>query len=368
MINVILIDDEEPALLEMEFLLGAYPQVQIVGKYLNPVEGMEMVERLRPHAVFIDINMPGIDGMTISNKLWEKTIETKIIFVTAYEQYAFEAFRVEAMDYLLKPVSRERLDRTIGRLVKDNEKKPQILNEVLEIRCMGGLRLGWRDKKPIKWRTEKEKELFAFLLNHAGITMSKSRIIDELWNDYAFDRAISQLHNSIYHIKKTLREYGVGSEQIHISGHYCLSLGDVWYDRLLIEEKMKKRGGSDTIETLEEALQLFDGEYLSPEGWSWVEQERELLQLWEIDTLLRLTEKYIQVGMLYEAESMLKRAYRKNPFEENVTFMLMTLYKKTGDSVKAAKHYIEYEKTLQEELKIKPQRSITKLFESIELE
>ncbi len=368
MINVILIDDEEPALLEMEYLLGAFPQIQIVGKFLNPVEGMEMVERLRPHAVFIDINMPGMDGMTISNRLREKTIEIKIIFVTAYEQYAFEAFQVEAMDYLLKPISRERLERTIGRLVKDNEKRPHNFDNILEIRCMGGLRLGWRDKKPIKWRTEKEKELFAFLLNHAGATLSKSRIIDELWNDYAFDRAISQLHNCIYHIKKTLREYGVRPEQIHISGHYCLNLGDVWFDRFLIEEKMKKRGSSDTIEALEEMLKLFEGEYLSPEGWSWVEQEREILQRWEIDTLLRLTEKYIEEGMLYEAERMLKKAYRKNPFEDYVTFMLMTLYKKTGEVVKAAKHYIEYEKILQEELKIKPQKSITKLYESIELE
>jgi Response regulator containing CheY-like receiver and SARP domains len=366
MIDVILIDDEEPALLEMEFLLKAYPEVNILAKFTNPVEGLESIGQLKPHAVFLDINMPQLDGMTISEKLQKKPAKTDVVFVTAYEEYAVEAFMVEAMDYLLKPVSRERLDQTIMRLVRSHEMNPRTPDTPLEIRCMGGLRLGWAGKNAIKWRTEKEKELFAFLLNNRERELSKDRIIDELWSEYDVDRAVRLLHNSIYYLKKTLREYGVGPEQIHISGRYCLHLEEVWYDRAFIENKAKNRESLQTIEELEAVLELFDGGgYLLTEGWAWAEQDREILQRVELDILMQLTRKYVETGMFHEAERTLKQSFRKNPFEENITYMLMVIYKKNGEAAKAAKHYAEYQKILKDELKIQPQESIVKIYQSI---
>lgn len=118
MINVILIDDEELALLEMEFLLKEYPQVNILGKFTNPIEALEKIERLKPHCIFIDINMPQLSGLTITEKIRKNMEQIQVVFVTAYEQYAIEAFQVEAMDYLLKPVTKERLDQTLGRLFR----------------------------------------------------------------------------------------------------------------------------------------------------------------------------------------------------------------------------------------------------------
>ncbi|MDF3003017.1 MAG: hypothetical protein K0Q48_3136 [Bacillota bacterium] len=365
MINVILIDDEEPALLEMEFLLKAYPEVHILAKFTNPMEGLESLELLKPNAVFLDINMPQLDGMTISEKLRKSSYKINVVFVTAYEEYAVKAFRVEAMDYLLKPVSRERLDQTVMRLAQSSKRNPNIRDGMLEIRCMGGLQLCWPGRNPIKWRTEKEKELFAFLLNYSGKELTRDQIIDELWSEHEIDRAVRQLHNSIYYLKKTLREYGVRQEQIQISGHYCLLLGEVWYDRAFIENKIKHQEGLQKIEELEAVLELFDGGYLQQEGWAWVEQNRESLQRAELDLRIRLTGKYIEAGMLYEAEGTLKEAFRKNPFEENITYMLMVLYQKTGETAKAAKHFGEYQKILKDELKIKPQESIMKLYQSI---
>lgn len=365
MINIILIDDEEPALLEMEFLLKAYPEVRILGKFTNPFEGLENTERLKPQVLFIDINMPQLNGMTITKKLREGLSKTAVVFVTAYEQYAIEAFAVEAMDYLLKPVSRERLDQTMMRLLRDKELKTEVREGLLEISCMGGLRLSWPGSNPIKWRTEKEKELFAFLLNHRGRELSKDRIIEELWSEYEGDRAIRQLHNAVYYLKKTLREYGISEAQLQISGRYCLQLGEVWYDRTFIENKMKHTNSLQEIVELEDLLGLFKGGYLQHEGWTWVEQEREVLQQYELDILMRLSRKYMEAERLGEAEQALKDAFCKNPFEEAVTYMLLVLYKKTGETAKAAKHYKAYEKILKEELKIKPQESIVKIYESI---
>lgn len=365
MINVILIDDEELALLEMEFLLKEYPQINILGKFTNPIEALEKIELLKPHGIFIDINMPQLSGLTITEKIQKNMSEIQVVFVTAYEQYAIEAFQVEAMDYLLKPITKERLDQTLGRLFRRTGQINQIKENVLEIKCMGSFEVSWRGSTPIKWRTEKEKELFAFLLNKKGVEVSRDRIIDELWNDYEVDRAIRLLHNSIYYIKKTLAEYGIKEEQIQLSKRYCLNLGDVWYDRSLIEDKMKDPHCLQTLAELEGVRELFQGGYLQFEGYAWAEQDRELLRQHELDIMVQLAKKYRETGMLYKAEIMLKNAFCNNPFEEYITHMLMELYEKNGEVAKAVKHYLEYEKILKEELAIKPQESIIKIYESI---
>ncbi len=82
----------------------------------NGLEALEAIERLDPALAFLDIQMPGLDGLSVVRRLREQNIEPPhVIFSTAYEQFAVEAFRLEAMDYLLKPVERERLEETISR-------------------------------------------------------------------------------------------------------------------------------------------------------------------------------------------------------------------------------------------------------------
>ena len=365
MINVILIDDEEFALLEMEFLLKEYPHVNILGKFTNPIEALDKIELMKPHCVFIDINMPQLGGLDVTKKIQKSMAEIDVVFVTAYEQYAVEAFKVEAMDYLLKPVSKERLDQTVERLLRGKGLNRQMGGNMLELRCMGSLQVGWRGRAPIKWRTEKEKELFAFLLNKKDMEVSRDRIIDELWGEEGVDRAVRLLHNSIYYIKKTLAEYGVKEEQISLSKRYCLKLGEIWYDRGLIEDKIKNPNSLQTIAELEGMLDLFKGGYLQFEGWTWAEQDREFLRRYELDILAKLAKKYIEAGMLYKAEIALKNAFCNNPFEEYITYMLMELYKKNGEIAKATKHYLEYQKILKDELGIRPQESIIKIYESI---
>ncbi len=368
MINVALIDDEELALLEMEFLLKEYPCIHVMGRFTDPVEAMETLGGLKPDAVFIDINMPQLGGVELAKKIRENMSKTNVIFVTAYEQYAVEAFQVEAMDYLLKPVSKERLDETIMRLMRREGLSLPMRQEVLEIKCMGELQVGWEGGNPIKWRTEKEKELFAFLLNSNGIVISRDQIIDELWSDYEVERAIPQLHNAVYYIKKTLKEYGVSQDQIRIYGHYCLDLGQVWYDRAFLEEKMKKPHRFETTEELEAMLALYGEGYLQREGWAWTEPVRERLQRYGSELLWKLSEKYMEEGMYQEAERVLKDAFQKNPFEGNVTSLLMELYRKTGEAAKAAKHYEAYQKVLRDELGICPEESTEKIYESIRME
>jgi two-component system, LytTR family, response regulator LytT len=116
-ITTVVIDDEKLALEELLYLLKDYPEVEVIGSADNGLQGAEIIEKLEPDVVFLDVQMPGLDGMGVIRKLREESEELPyFVLVTAYDTYAIEAFKVEALDYLLKPVEKSRLDQTIQRV------------------------------------------------------------------------------------------------------------------------------------------------------------------------------------------------------------------------------------------------------------
>jgi two-component system LytT family response regulator/two-component system response regulator LytT len=126
--SAIIADDEQLAREELKFLLDQIGDVEVVAVAANGLEALDAIERLDPALAFLDIQMPGLDGLSVVRRLREQNIEPPhVIFSTAYDQFAVEAFRLEAMDYLLKPVERDRLEETVGRarrLVADRIMEP----------------------------------------------------------------------------------------------------------------------------------------------------------------------------------------------------------------------------------------------------
>jgi len=116
-IPTVLADDEDLALDELSYLLKEFPEIEVVGTARNGVQAVERIEQLEPDLVFLDVQMPGLDGLGVINKLRsDKVPMPAFVLCTAYEQYALEAFRLEALDYLLKPVDRDRLAVTVERV------------------------------------------------------------------------------------------------------------------------------------------------------------------------------------------------------------------------------------------------------------
>ncbi|HXD75738.1 MAG TPA: LytTR family DNA-binding domain-containing protein [Vicinamibacterales bacterium] len=113
--KAVLVDDEQLARDELGFLLGQIGGVDIVGHAGNGVEAVERINELKPDVVFLDIQMPGLTGFEVARRMIEAESASHIIFVTAYDQHAIEAFEVNAIDYLLKPVDPARLESAIRR-------------------------------------------------------------------------------------------------------------------------------------------------------------------------------------------------------------------------------------------------------------
>src|SRR6266404_410852 len=118
-ITAILVDDEKLASEELAYHLREFPDVEVIATATNGIEAVKVIESLEPDLVFLDVQMPGLDGMGVIRKLREKNIPLPyFVMATAYDQYAVEAFRWEALDYLLKPVEKDRLAMAIERARK----------------------------------------------------------------------------------------------------------------------------------------------------------------------------------------------------------------------------------------------------------
>ena len=115
-LSTIVVDDEQLACDELSYLLRDFQEIDVIATGSNGLQAVELIRKMEPDLVFLDVNMPGLDGMGVVRQLREKGVEMPhVIFVTAYDQYAVEAFRLEALDYILKPVDKLRLAESIER-------------------------------------------------------------------------------------------------------------------------------------------------------------------------------------------------------------------------------------------------------------
>src|SRR6202790_4123022 len=115
-ISALLVDDEKLASDELAYLLKEFADVEVIATASNGLEAIKLIIDLEPDLVFLDVQMPGLDGMGVVAKLRAQSLPLPyFVMATAFDQYAVEAFRLEAMDYLLKPIERERLEETLDR-------------------------------------------------------------------------------------------------------------------------------------------------------------------------------------------------------------------------------------------------------------
>jgi len=139
-ISAILVDDEKLASEELAYQLKEFPDVEIIATASNGLEAVKLIQDLEPDLVFLDVQMPGLDGMGVIRRLRELDIPLPyFVMATAYDQYAVEAFRWEALDYVLKPVDKERLTvavdrarKAVGDRTKSSQPEPPVPKPALQ--------------------------------------------------------------------------------------------------------------------------------------------------------------------------------------------------------------------------------------------
>lgn len=360
-ITAVLIDDERPALRILEILLQNIPEVSVIGSYTNPIQAIEDIKKLTPTIVFLDIHMPQMQGLEAGSQIMDVSPDTDIIFVTAYDQYALEAFDLHAIDYIRKPINPERLRKSIDRVLKKQFIVPQRIPQKLQLKCLGNFYLAWEDKEPIKWRSEKTKEMFVFLLHNRGRIITKEEILDQLWPDEDLEKAMRLLYNGSYYIRKALEEYGVKPHQVNVESYYCLKIGEVELD---VErfKAFEKGMTTNTVSQLEEMEALYSGGYLEYEDYQWAYKERQALSALYQECLMRLSKLYMDNEQNVLAEKRLLKAYEINPYEEKIVEQLLKFYIKIGDKSRGVRCFQSFATLMKEELRVKPSEKLIELY------
>lgn len=278
MIKTIIVDDEPVITEEMKDLLCGYENYEVIGAYSEPLAALEEVKIIKPDCAFLDIEMMGMSGIELAERLLTLNQDIEIVFVTAYNHYAAQAFEVNAVDYLLKPVSPERLQKSLEKMEKRRTVNLKTTNHICEIKCFGGFEVFIGDQM-IKWNRSKTRELFAYLLQRQGKSVSKFKLCDVLWPEQSQEQALAYLQTSIWTIRKKFKEYGYDRIRIEYTDHrYFVSLDGVICDTAEFEKHYREYKNTGEASAYNMAAECYQGEYLEGEDWLWAYEDRAYYQ------------------------------------------------------------------------------------------
>jgi two-component system, LytTR family, response regulator len=360
-LRILLVDDEKPALGFLQRMLSSYPDLSISGCFNDPILALEFLNTEKVDVIFLDIEMPQISGLEIAARISQICPEADIVFVTAFSQYAVDAFNLNALDYLLKPLQRKRVDQTIDKLLKQAESRQPLTHqrsEELQIQCFQQIHLRKANGEPeqLRWRTQKTMEVFALLIHYRHQTLHRSILTELLWPEWDPEKAIAHLHTVVYHLRKVLKEKLPSMHMNYENEGYRLDMGTVLVD---IEEWEQSLQTAPLLqaETVEVHLQLqkaYIGDYLEVPGYLWAEGERQRLQmLWQNHTI-RLVEFLESCERYNEAINCYNHLQERIPFLEDSYLGLMRIYARTQNAKAVRQQYEAMFQLFAKELNIIP--------------
>ncbi|WP_141506441.1 response regulator [Paenibacillus luteus] len=358
--KLLLVDDERLALVQLERMLRQSTEVTSIETYQNPVQAVERASVMMPDVVFLDIHMPELSGIQAAELIQMVCPQAYIVFVTAYDEYAIQAFELNAIDYLLKPPQPSRIQKTMERLMKLRgiQAPPEALEKSTDmIYCFKMLRFqtnGQPAELP-KWRTAKAQEIFAYLLHHRGQIVHKSTLLELFFPEMDMKRAMTQLYTAIYQIRQCIQKSNLSIviQNTSIQEGYILEIGQVALDTERWERELENLMGP-VDEHYDRAIQLlgeYEGHYLQDHGYIWAEHESERLrQLWL--SLARQVAAYDleRQDKWSEALQLYERIQTIDPYNETEGLLVMKLYDELGHFDKVTAYYERLLLTLENEL------------------
>ena len=250
--NILLVDDEELQLIRLSKVVSnVLPDVKLFS-FTNSNKAYEAAKNNKIDIAFLDIEMPGMNGIQLAKKLKVINPLVRIIFVTAYDNYALEAYKLHASGYVTKPVNEEKIKEEINELNKVVELTS---SKKLQVKCFGNFEVFYKGE-PLKFGYQKSKELFAYLIDRGGALININELNAVLWEE---DHK-SYLRNIISDIQKTLRTIDCGDVFIKRHNGCYIDVNKVDCDAYEY-----KKDNPD-------AINLYRGEYMIQYSWAIFEE------------------------------------------------------------------------------------------------
>lgn len=342
--RTIIVDDEPPALIKLEYLLKDYKNYELLGSFDNVDEALSSADAIRPQVAFLDIAMPGLSGIDLADRLRERCgQDLKVVFVTAYDQYAVTAFDINATDYLMKPVGRDRFQKSIEKLdlalksAAAPEPERGISSLDMEGRPMvhafGRLEITGAAEPAPTWRTAKVRELFAMFLQHRPDGIYRGTLLETLWDGQPEDKALANLNTCNYYLRKFLEKTGTDISLEYRGGYYKLNLGNALCDLDLFAdaENMAGQINSDNETSILQAASLYRGRYLEDVKCTWANLLRDQYDMRYAELRVKLAEYYRSQNRMEDAVGQAVKAIQAYDLCEKAWVLLLKAYDASGD-------------------------------------
>jgi two-component SAPR family response regulator len=350
-----LIDDEFPCVEELAFLLRQYPDIEITGRFTDPLKALEAVSGRRPDVVFLDIDMPRLDGLELALKIQAICAGVCVIFVTAYSRYALDAFKAYPLDYLLKPIKQARLDAAVEHLRRQYTLiHPASVDRGFKIKCFGRFQI--ITDKEIKWGTRRVRDLFLYLVDRCGAAPTKSELIEAVFGTVDDSKSANNMYVTIYKLRSLLDTLDNERRYIQMDGDYALSIapGVCDYTDFMRFARLNAAVSSKNAVEAARALNLCSGIYLEGEDYGWVSETSNLIDVEYERIALGLAGHYASAHLEREAENVINTLLARNPLSEEGFTTLLDLYMKNANREAFSARYEEYARMLKNEVGTKP--------------
>lgn len=247
--RILLVDDEKLQLLRLtEAVKKALPADNVFLSYTNPVLAWEENKDTPVDIAFLDIDMPVINGILLAKKLKIVNPQVNVIFVTAYNEYALDAYKLHASGYVTKPVNLEKIREELDGLRYTVELKP---TKKLQVKCFGNFEV-FANGVPVKFSRKKSKELFAYLIDREGAAVNVNELNAILWEE---DKK-SYFRNLIADIQTSLK--AVDAEDVFIKRrNECF----VDVNKIDCDAYEYRKNNPD-------AIRMYRGEYMAQYSWA----------------------------------------------------------------------------------------------------
>lgn len=417
MLRAIIVDDEISGHILLKRAIKSVDGVEVVGSYMQPSALLNELKEVQPDIAFLDIEMAAMNGLELAEKIHEVNNQISVIFVTAFSRYAIDAFKVNALDYLLKPVDPKEVERVLNKVLNGRKAKIQPIqtrkNQMQLAQCFGFFEVyGNQNQKPVQWITSKVEELFAYLILYNGKLIEKWKLCELLWPNTSSDNAQTNLHTTVYRLRKTVKNEGIPVNIYNRNGGYIIEFESCFTDIQRFQqyykdakaisgirkqaesifdiekqakaisniEKQTKaisniekqaKAISDIeqqakeIEVLKSAVNLFQGELFSNKYFEWAMDYRETVNRQYIHLSYRLALLLNLSGNIeYEIE-ILKKLIKYFPYEEEACLMLLKLYEEGQDKLGLIHFYKSYKEILIQKLDCRPSKKIQARYDYI---
>lgn len=252
--NILCIDDESLVLQQIMIICKESNCFSSINGFCNIEDALEFLESNPVDIIFLDINMPEINGLSLAQKIKVDYPHIALVFVTSYSEYALTAFQLHADGYLTKPISVESVKNEVAHI--ENQKYRFQSNSNIVIQTFGNFEI-YVKGVPVKFERKKSKEILAYLIDKRGTGVTRAELATIMWEDELYDHSKQkQLDVYIQSLKKTLNTYDI------------LSIFEMEKGELRVKPSYFKCDFYDFLNGNEKAVQAYCDNYMSSYSWA----------------------------------------------------------------------------------------------------